>query len=341
MGTHPEATSHEKDGRGPAEFSSVGTDLALALDHASDPVDIATAVRSAVRKGLALVDMERIDQHIDGALRRLPIRTRQSWYYADAVHSITFFLRHNQLPVGRCLCVTGLHVGIRWLAEPLIKSYLEDLVQNDYRLPPTTWETLLSRLCMSARFGPDDRRRIGAWKKKDALQILTGWPVSGVGSPGDQRDMCLASSMPMHEPEVFLHYVEALGKLGASDALWALWKSHAGSRTGEDAYPSAPAKPNTLTVNVFAKAFLAANDLSRAIHVVDPLVWGACHRPSNLEVSRWFQSRPKNTSIEDHLSNMKSALDDFVKSSRGVYMQSLDSVVDRLEDTLARDRRPV
>ncbi|KAH0551137.1 hypothetical protein GP486_007522, partial [Trichoglossum hirsutum] len=140
-------------------------------------------------------------------------------------------------------CVVGLRYAAWTGSLPAMKAmkrYLNACRGQHLRIPDDTWAGIVTRIVRFASTATrpnlpvvwggleawktfEGLRSSMAWRRKEALSLLTGWETAGVGGPNETRDISLESFLDRRNTPMFAEYLMSLGRLGASEAIWQEW----------------------------------------------------------------------------------------------------------------------
>ncbi|KAI9767875.1 MAG: hypothetical protein M1840_005368 [Geoglossum simile] len=141
-------------------------------------------------------------------------------------------------------CMLGLKIASRAgspYAMRAIKQYL-NACREPTRQPTETWMKVIKRISKSAGTiqcprspaaasgrSTDAWKNFQAWecsgarKRREALNVLTGWETAGIGSRNETRDISFETFLDRQSTPMFAEYILSLGRLGASEAIWQEW----------------------------------------------------------------------------------------------------------------------
>ncbi|KAI9669556.1 MAG: hypothetical protein M1817_004599 [Caeruleum heppii] len=188
-----------------------------------------------------------------------------------ALNAITNTLRRHHIALGRGLCNLGLEVSLRRSAGAAIRSYLEELRQRPEKVTNDEFRRLVLSVLRSVDSSRLDPIRFGAWQKRDALELLTGWRTAGIGGDREERSPSLAFLLSRDEPGMVELYLEALKKLGGAEAIWADWLEMRRWREGREGSEDEidPSQPDwKRTIAAYVKACVAAKSVDRACELL-------------------------------------------------------------------------
>jgi hypothetical protein len=141
-------------------------------------------------------------------------------------------------------CMLGLKIASRAgspYAMRAIKQYL-NACRDPTRQPNETWMEVVKRISKSAGTTQCPRsptassgRSTDAWKnfeawgcsgarrRRETLNILTGWETAGISGPNENREISFETFLDRRNMPMFAEYILSLGRLGASEAIWQEW----------------------------------------------------------------------------------------------------------------------
>ncbi|KAI9887224.1 MAG: hypothetical protein M1823_000972 [Watsoniomyces obsoletus] len=67
--------------------------------------------------------------------------------------------------------------------------------------------------------------RFGAWRRHNALSLLTGWRMAGIPGPGETQDVCIQEFFRFDDVGLVTDFVKQLRFLRASNSLTRLWQA--------------------------------------------------------------------------------------------------------------------
>ncbi|KAI9766479.1 MAG: hypothetical protein M1839_004900 [Geoglossum umbratile] len=196
-----------------------------------------------------------------------------------AFNSISSVLIERGLDLDFKYCMLGLDIASRTdspYAMKAIKRYLNACRDPSRQMLNETWMKVARRISKYAGAiqGPvtpavwgrsgDVWKNFRAWecsgarKRREALNILTGWETAGVASPNETRDVSFETFLDRQSVPMFAEYVLSLGRLGASEAIWQEWLISRdyvlGIPGGTNARGNRPAEAEVNAMNASMKA---------------------------------------------------------------------------------------
>lgn len=280
-------------------FTMEGWLISRKLSAASKIHSIVRLVLVALRIDHGLAQLEDLRPYIESALMRYKYGNgkRPSKSLKPSLHARTKSVRHHlkpkeftllmglntiasaflrhSVPLGVKLCRLGMRLSAKAQSATTMRQYLIDChVNSGYGITVKQWRFIIRTLARYSEKPIKEGTRFGAWQRSDALRLLTGFRVAGLGGPGERREICIVDCLDIGEPEMIKVYVEGLGKLGASEALWNLWLSLRQSLRDQEGTHSEDKEPDVKQqfwskdmAQAFVQAFMAARDPERALQV--------------------------------------------------------------------------
>ncbi|KAI9846392.1 MAG: hypothetical protein M1837_003983 [Sclerophora amabilis] len=150
-------------------------------------------------------------------------RTSTETEILSCANAIAGIHQMRKIPYGAKLCLFGAFYAARAQSTVAMRHYISEYYESGYRLPAKACKDLMHELVAQAQVSKVDGSRFGAWQRRDALRLLTGWKSTGIGGPGEEREVSLASFVERDYSKLVLDYVKALSRLGACEAIWQEW----------------------------------------------------------------------------------------------------------------------
>ena len=209
-------------------------------------------------------------------------------------------MQSKMVSIGPDLCNAALYYASKTFCLSSVRTYLKVLRHKNYRPKKmATWA--MNHLAINQRRGPDFQSMRNQYmdneeRKRQVLKLMTGWKSNGTPQHQEKRQISFGSTVVTRSygsfsKLVYATYIESLGYLGASDALWREWQY--GLRTmdpaseallKDDILDSVAARDLREKTEVFALAFLMADNPERALHVLETfLELDVPHTSPNLE----------------------------------------------------------
>ncbi|KAI9754987.1 MAG: hypothetical protein M4579_004461 [Chaenotheca gracillima] len=301
------------------------------LGHASSPAQVVrifqAAVDPAAPSGLALTPAR---CHL---MTHTLDRMRSTWSARAILASVNAISGVHQrcgIPQSQQFLQYAALQAARAQSTVVMQYYLSELRQRGYDMSINNVRALIRELVAQSTLKKRDGTRFGAWQRRDALRLLTGWDSTGVGGPGEEQQICLAFFVQRAYPILIVDYVRALSLLGACEAIWQEWQAYVGSGQADRSkvdreVPGSVDMRDALNpglVSAFKQALLQSGDAPRAALVsldgagLAPSKRSTDHKslpkktitPQNLRVWREHRDKLLNTSMEQHLQEFERAL---------------------------------
>jgi hypothetical protein len=214
-------------------------------------------------------------------------------------------MQSKMVSIGSDLCNAALYYASKTFCLSSVQTYLKILRYKNYGPKKrTTWA--MNQLAINQRRGPNFQSTRNQYmdneeRKRQVLKLMTGWENNGTPQHQEKQQISFGSTVVMRSygsfsKLVYATYIESLGYLGASDALWHEWQY--GLRTKvpiseallsdallkDDIPDSVAARDLREKTEVFALAFLMAGNPERALHVLESFFdLDVAHTSPNLE----------------------------------------------------------
>lgn len=181
----------------------------------------------------------------------------------SSINTIACGFRRYSIPLGNLFCIVGMKVSTELQCATATRQYILDCHDNQYDIPSRAWTFILRQLVYHATRlpTPPNPPRFGAWRRLDALRLLTGCKTGGIDDPEEEREVSIIDCIRPGDTESLQAYIEALGGLRASECLWRLWLQLQANNY-RDTQP-----PESLSLT-FIRAFLRARDVQRAVRII-------------------------------------------------------------------------
>ncbi|KAI9859799.1 MAG: hypothetical protein M1813_006516 [Trichoglossum hirsutum] len=214
----------------------------LQSTHTID--DILTVARAASKTASGRSEFMSLHFPLRMALKRCVLQRGPSHKeLLVAFNSISSILLEHGPDLDFRYCVIGMRYAAWTGSLPAMKAmkrYLSACRDPHLRMPDDTWAGIVNRIVRFA--GTAERPKLPVvwggseawktfeglrssttWKRKEALNLLTGWETAGVAGPNETRDVSLESFLDRRNTPMLAKYVLSLGQLGASEAIWQEW----------------------------------------------------------------------------------------------------------------------
>ncbi|KAH8805541.1 hypothetical protein F5884DRAFT_799763 [Xylogone sp. PMI_703] len=210
------------------------------------------------------------------------------------INNLVASIHSKGLEIDSYLCNIGLHFASRLNSHLAVRKYLDIAIKNSYRPNYQSRKAALRlavpKLPLAAPRlwlkGEDDERQ-------DILTLLTGWKSNGIPATNEVQQPCFSilahqnhSSRPL-----YLGYIQALGELGAAEALWYEFNQVARSLTSR--LPSSVMITTSRLYEAFMTAFLIARDTRSALEVSSQA------EAAGLDLSRTAAALPQSVDVDN------------------------------------------
>lgn len=199
-------------------------------------------------------------------LKRSTNRSSQNTEVLFMINNLVANIHSKGLEIGPTLCNLGLYYASLANSHLAVRKYLNIAIRNSYQ---SKYHARMAALRLAVPMGTVSTPK--SWfedaedTKRDALTLLTGWESNGVPSGGEIRQpsfAVLAIEISLSR-SLYLAYIQALGELQATDALWQEFKT-AQSNVLLSSIISTPE-----LYEAFMTAFIIAHDPNSAAKLVD------------------------------------------------------------------------
>jgi len=213
------------------------------------------------------------------------------------LNNLTSSMRKKEIAIGPSLCHAGIYYASKALVLPAVRVYLHITAEQSY---PPNWRTeyAMERLCARLRHEPPIHTRtwgawrVGDWRRRDVLSLMTGWESGGVQEVGEKRKACFGTIL-REDPEMYTKYLLALGALGASEAIWHEWSTVSSPLLNELNWKG--------RVEAFVTAFLVAKDSHRALMVFNSISEGPVHGLASSSADSKSEPQSQKIKIQEML----------------------------------------
>ncbi|KAI9789423.1 MAG: hypothetical protein M1816_006083 [Peltula sp. TS41687] len=234
--------------------------LAWSFRVAGGPRELVRRVNHALSNEEGRTELKRHRFNLTSAF----IRYRSDRDCLPSINLIACGFRRHSIPLGRDLCLLGISLSVEEQCATATRQYILECHTNQYDIFRGGWSRIIWSLQRGATLGrapASNPLRFGAWRRHDALRLLTGCRTGGNHDLGEHREVGLIDCIRLDDEGSLKTYIRALGTLRASDCLWRLWLQLQAKRY-HDRKP-----PESLSME-FIRAFIRARDPPRAVRII-------------------------------------------------------------------------
>ena len=206
------------------------------------------------------------------------------------LNNLHLSMQSKMVSIGSELCSAGLYHSSKTFCLSSVRTYLKSLSQENFQ-PKKRAIRAMNQLAVNQRRRPSYQstrnQYMGSVEQgRQVLKLMTGWETNGIPQYREKRQISFGSIVVTrshgHSSKIaYATYIESLGYLRASDALWSEWLD--GLRNMPPAseillpedilkgnvHDSLAARDFRENTEVFALAFLLADDPKRALQVLE------------------------------------------------------------------------
>ena len=195
------------------------------FEDATSMDEVVRIVAWVMETGYGMEDIHELEHYLMISFQRLR-RLTDSHSFLISLNAIIGILRRNSLPIGHKLCVLGLRLSAQLGYMHALRRYMIDCRNQDLDIPAVVLIPLMRDLYRRPSLEHSriqDGMRFGAWQRRDALRLLTGWRTVGTGIEGEEREISLRDWVSLDDIGLVKRYLECLGQLGACSSIQQLW----------------------------------------------------------------------------------------------------------------------
>lgn len=210
------------------------------------------------------------------------------------LNNLIVCIEKREVEMGKTLCHFALMLSVEARTLAGTRNHLHTSLTRNYTSTGMLYTAMSIFITKSVS-------SISPWKRVDAMRLMTGWEHAGIPDPGETRQpsfaLCVGDNMVMWKA-----YIEDLGRLGASEALWNEFKNQSLPLPAHDATST----KSRLRLTTFLRAFFAAGDLRSAIKCLptgDSAVGKSMLRDMNRTHNLDLTSQQFDNIMKDQLSS--------------------------------------